>query len=148
MLGNDASIRVAEKGGLASLRRLGVRPDSLADARSELHALRVEEHEGHRVLGEALGGELAVRGAADELDAGMARLDAVEEGLVVVVEPGEEEPRLGLVVPEPLGTRVERLFDGVGGVEVFAVPGGDDHECVVLERGWPGFVVGVIGSCA
>ena len=57
----------------------------------------------------------------------MPRLDAVEESLVVVVDAGEEEARAGRLPAERLGARIQRLGDGVGGVEVVAVSGGDGH---------------------
>jgi hypothetical protein len=63
------------------------------------------------------------------------RLDGVEEGLMVVVDPGEEEPRLGRRPAERLGAGVERLGDGVGGVGIVAVSGGGDYGSAVLVRG-------------
>ena len=68
-----------------------------------------------------------MRGAPDELDPGIAGLDAVEEHLVVMVDAREEQARLGDVLAERLGAGVERLGDGVGGVEVVAVAGGDSR---------------------
>ena len=76
----------------------------------------------------------------------MSRLDAVEERLVVVGDSREEEACLGGLSAERLGTGVERLGDGVGGIEVVAVSGGDDHGSSPIRTvtkvltWWTGFV--------